>query len=278
MADGGYGITWDNGSRQPMYAYQLVYPWALFFVKASILALYHRIFTQTKFRYTVYGVAAFVAIQTVVVTFVNAFECGREPWRAWSPTFPKGCNDLAKTYISMASVNILTDIFILVMPMRAFGQLKLQRTKRFALLGVFMVGGVAVIASIVRLYALYLYAVTDDPPYDDVFILLLSQIEVNAAIISASAPALRPLLTKAFMSSSHNSSGQYPVSYGLGGPNSKMLSRTVRTRSRGHMELYSFNGTKRTSKIPKHGSKKTTWEILYMEGMVEMGKPKVMMA
>jgi len=70
----------------------------------------------------------------------------------------------------MASVNILTDIFILVMPMRAFGQLKLQRTKRFALLGVFMVGGVAVIASIVRLYALYVYAVTDDPPYDDVFV------------------------------------------------------------------------------------------------------------
>ncbi|KAI4614283.1 uncharacterized protein J4E87_009503 [Alternaria ethzedia] len=151
------------------YAYQLVYPWALFFVKASILALYHRIFTQTKFRYTVYGVAAFVAVQTIVVTFVNAFECGKEPWRAWSPTFPKGCNDLAKTYFSMASVNILTDIFILVMPMRAFGQLKLQRTKRFALLGVFMVGGVAVIASIVRLYALYVYAVTDDPPYDDIF-------------------------------------------------------------------------------------------------------------
>jgi hypothetical protein len=70
----------------------------------------------------------------------------------------------------MASVNILTDIFILVMPMRAFGQLKLQRTKRFALLGVFMVGGVAVIASIVRLYALWVYAVTDDPPYDDVFV------------------------------------------------------------------------------------------------------------
>jgi len=70
----------------------------------------------------------------------------------------------------MASVKILTDIFILVMPMRAFGQLKLQRTKRFALLGVFMVGGVAVIASIVRLYALYVYAVTDDPPYDDVFV------------------------------------------------------------------------------------------------------------
>jgi hypothetical protein len=49
----------------------MVYPWVLFFVKASILALYHRIFTQTKFRRAVYCVAGFVTIQTIVVTFVN---------------------------------------------------------------------------------------------------------------------------------------------------------------------------------------------------------------
>jgi hypothetical protein len=53
------------------YAYQMIYPWSLFFVKASILALYHRIFTQTKFRYTVYAVAVFVTMYTVVVFFVN---------------------------------------------------------------------------------------------------------------------------------------------------------------------------------------------------------------
>jgi hypothetical protein len=53
------------------YAYQLVYPWALLFVKASILALYYRIFTQTKFRYVVYAVSGLVTVQTIVVTFVN---------------------------------------------------------------------------------------------------------------------------------------------------------------------------------------------------------------
>jgi hypothetical protein len=53
------------------YAYQMVYPWALFFVKASILALYYRIFTQTRFRRGVYFVAGFVTVQTIVVTFVN---------------------------------------------------------------------------------------------------------------------------------------------------------------------------------------------------------------
>jgi hypothetical protein len=143
----------------------------------------------------------------------------------------------------MAAVNILTDIFILAMPMRAFGQLKLQRTKRIALLGVFMVGGVAVIASIVRLYALWVYAVTDDPPYDDIFILLLSQIETNAAIISAYAPGCQ---------------------------NSKTFSRTARTRSNGQMELYTFNGGNRTIKVAVGGTHNTSEEsILGVEGITK---------
>lgn len=53
------------------YAYQMIYPWSLFFVRASILALYHRIFTQTKFRYTAYVVAVLVTMYNVVVFFAN---------------------------------------------------------------------------------------------------------------------------------------------------------------------------------------------------------------
>lgn len=171
----------------------------------------------------------------------------------------------------MASVNILTDIFILAMSMRAFEKLKLQRTKRIALLGVFIAGGVAVIASIVRLYALWVYAVTDDPPYDDIFILLLSQIEINAAIISASAPALCPLLNKAFASSSHDRSGPgYPASYAPGGQNSEMFSRTGRARSNGQLELYTFNGGSRTVKVPVGGTRNTSEEwILEVEGITK---------
>jgi hypothetical protein len=66
------------------YAYQLVYPWALFFVKASILALYHRIFTQGNFRLVVYCVAAFVSSYTIAIFLVNvrAFSiCYPAEWR-----------------------------------------------------------------------------------------------------------------------------------------------------------------------------------------------------
>lgn len=231
------------------YAYQLVYPWALFFVKASILALYHRIFTQKNFRRAVYAVAAFVSFYTIVVFFINAFECRSHPSRAWSPTFPQGCNNLPASYFSMASINIFTDVVILILPLRAFSQLNLHRRKRWALIGIFLTGAIAVVASIVRLSALYIYTVTKDVAYDAIFILLWSQIEVNVAIISASAPSLRPLFNKAFQTSSYGQSGGYG-----GSQSGNVFSRSQRVKGNGQIELYSYNGDGNTTVAVRGGN------------------------
>ncbi|KAF1980067.1 hypothetical protein BU23DRAFT_585902 [Bimuria novae-zelandiae CBS 107.79] len=265
----GFHVSWGTGRHgsdldllailvptlKHWYAYQLV-----------ILALYHRIFTQTKFRRVVYAVTAFVTIYTVVVFFVNAFECPKNPSNAWSSTFPQGCNNLPATYFSTASitlstpciphinliptyvVNILTDILILLLPTRAFWTLHLHPHKRLALLGVFLVGAIAVLASIVRLYALYVYTTTKDVAYDAIFTLLLSQIEFNVAIISASAPALCPLFNKTFMSSSYNMSNQYAAGYGSG------VGSKVRSRAKedGRIELYTYDVKKEIGMGTKH--------------------------
>ncbi|XTI83124.1 hypothetical protein V2W45_1228276 [Cenococcum geophilum] len=220
------------------YAYQLVYPWALFFVKASILALYHRIFTQKNFRLAVYCVTAFVLSYTIAVFFVNAFECRNHPSRAWSLTFPQGCNNLPASYFATASINIFTDIVILVLPLRSFAKLNLHRRKRWALIGIFLTGTVAVIASIARLIALYIFTTTKDIMYNAIFILLWSQIEVNLAIISASAPALRPIFNKAFQTSSYNQQGAYGGSHSAG----NAFPRGQRVKGNGQIELYSYNG------------------------------------
>ena len=59
---------------------------------------------------------------------------------------------------------------------------------------IFSGGGLAVIASAARIGALYNFQHSRDPPYDGGYILLWSQVELNAAIISSSAPALKPLV------------------------------------------------------------------------------------
>ena len=78
-------------------------------------------------------------------------------------------------------------------------------------------------------------------------ILLLSQIEVNIAIISASAPTLRPLFNKVFQSKSYDQSNKYGAGSGGSGPASNHF-RGHRVRSNGQMELHSFSANDPISK------------------------------
>ena len=58
------------------------------------------------------------------------------------------------------------------------------------------------------------------------------------AIISASAPALRPMFNKAFQTSSYNQPGVYGGSHSAGTP----FSRSHRVKGNSQIELYSYSG------------------------------------
>ena len=76
----------------------------------------------------------------------------------------------------------MTDVIILIMPLPTLAKLHINaRRKRksrplrcketaehiiVALVGIFSTGGVAILASCLRFYALHVYAVTKDPSYD----------------------------------------------------------------------------------------------------------------
>lgn len=104
-----------------------------------------------------------------------------------------------------------------------------------------MIGGIAVIASVVRIHALWVYFNSDDPGYDaikvrhkhhdawlkdislitELQVLLWGQIEINVAIVCASVASLRPLFQSVFANSeslSRSDGLQYQNnrSYGLG--------------------------------------------------------------
>lgn len=166
-----------------------------------------------------------VAAFTIVMVFINAFEC-TNPSDAWSAEIllqgAGSCRDLHPIYYGQAAFNILSDVVILLLPMPVLRSLQLRRNKRNALIGIFSAGSVAVIASVVRIYALSLWSAKDaDVPYEGANILVWSQIEINAAIISASIPSLKPLFSRTFSGSkrSYGPTGQYQTygrSYGHG--------------------------------------------------------------
>ncbi|EGX45655.1 hypothetical protein AOL_s00169g261 [Orbilia oligospora ATCC 24927] len=171
------------------------------------------------------------------------FECPK-PSMSWSVTFPTGCMNLSVLYYTSASINILTDILILCLPIPVLMTIQIQKRKRIALVGIFFIGFIAVLASVSRIWALWLYQNTKDVSYDAIFILLFSNIEINLAIITASAPPLRPLFKGVFKSSSYGHSYGYPTRSNDGW--------TGRSRSDGGVQLSRLgvsDDTRRQTKI-----------------------------
>ncbi|KAL4955483.1 hypothetical protein BDW69DRAFT_204479 [Aspergillus filifer] len=248
------------------YAYQLVYPITVGLVKFSILAQYYRIFEVRNFRLQVIAVGIFVGLYTIICIFVNAFECRSKPWRAWDPSFPTGCNNLPATYFSTAAITIFTDLVILVMPLPQLMKLNLHRRRKYALIAIFLTGTFASAASIARLNALYKYTVTEDVSYDAIQILLWTQIEVNVAIISASAPSLRPLFNRIFKGSSYGrkrpSATPYGV-YGTYGNGESNYRRTIMTHNNTHgaIELTSRDDETHTHNAGLHARSSSRAEL-----------------
>ena len=137
------------------------------------------------------------------MVFINAFEC-RHPSDAWSTAIldqsshGSKCWHLQNVYYSQAAFNIFSDIVILVLPIPVLLRLNMRKNKRVALVAIFSCGGIAVIASGIRIYALYLYSTLTDAAYYGAAILICSQIELNVAIIAASVPSLKPLFKHVF--------------------------------------------------------------------------------
>ncbi|KAM0705658.1 hypothetical protein Q7P35_007018 [Cladosporium inversicolor] len=204
------------------YAYQIIYPLSLATTKLSFLALYYRVFPPpTMNRVFFWGTTGIIVVYTIIIMFVNAFECPN-PSDAWLPSFPSPeCNDLKGSYYSMAGINIATDLLVLILPIKPALGLQVNRRRKYAVVGIFMIGSIAVIASMIRIHALWAYFHSKDMGYDAIGVLLWGQIELNVAIVCASAASLRPLFGSAFAGSgprSRSGHAQYRSSrnYGLG--------------------------------------------------------------
>ena len=105
-----------------------------------------------------------------------------------------------------SAFNIITDIWILALPIKTLLSIQRPNREKFALIFVFSLGVFSCIASIIRLHAIRIYTESTDPFYDSVPINLWSMIEVNIGIWCASIPALKALV----------SSGQRERSRGTG--------------------------------------------------------------
>ncbi|CAO2652948.1 Nn.00g023590.m01.CDS01 [Neocucurbitaria sp. VM-36] len=195
-------ITW--------WVYRISYIIALCFVKLSILFFYRTIATQRTFRRLVYTTIGFVSLYTFGACLAAIFQC-ETPSDAWNtagyfaqfdrnPNTKKPnlkCYDPIRLWVFCAAANLLSDVVILLLPIPALLSLRVPMTKRLALIGIFSIGIMAIIASSVRMWVMMLWA--ESPANSARFgadLLLWGQVETNSGIVSASIPFLRLLFRR----------------------------------------------------------------------------------
>lgn len=183
-----------NNSLLGLFVAESVYATVISLVKASMLAMYHRIFPTPFMNRAGYILGAVVFMWWAAVCIGSWVQC-QPVQKAWYPSMEGKCFDTNMYLLSNAIPNIITDISILCLPMYEVYRLQVPRLQKSGLSGIFLLGGFVVVISFIRLKAVIDMTTTEQP---DLTVLLgpswiWTVAEPAVGIICACLPTMQPL-------------------------------------------------------------------------------------
>lgn len=197
-----------------MFAIHIFSAIAVTCTKLSIIASYLRIFPYEGFRRLMYVTGAVTIALFITSIFVTIFKC--VPVQAsWDFTVkhPK-CFKLSHYLYASTGINIATDLILCLSPLPYFYKMQLPRRQKTIISVLFGIGGLALVASSIRIVFLYLIDTTVDITCKSMFTPLVapysnhlstghlvpsnmcSIAECTIGIVCGSIPPMRPLLGK----------------------------------------------------------------------------------
>ncbi|KAF2131446.1 hypothetical protein P153DRAFT_429743 [Dothidotthia symphoricarpi CBS 119687] len=177
------------GYLKTLFAVITVYVWVPALTKLSLLALYRRLDPNPKIRACVYALSFLVVGYTLAITIVAAGPC--------NPYAQPGAQQcLVKLNLFMSVINIVTDLLILLLPVRMLHQLQLPNKQKILLGLIFALGSGVMIVSIVRIIFVYALIAEPDATYHQARAALFSAVEVNGGVICACLALLKPFFQK----------------------------------------------------------------------------------
>ncbi|KAF6836082.1 integral membrane protein [Colletotrichum musicola] len=182
----------------PLVRFQPLQIKPISFSKLSVLFLYLRLSPQVWFRRVVYTLVGIVVCYSVVYVLINIFGC--KPIEAgWDTTIPSNeasCVDKLTTYLTLSIANIIMDVLILLLPLPVVVPLQMGKRQKFSLILPFGTG--AFVCGVATKRTVDLPGLLSSPDYcwDAVTQFVWCFLEVNAGIVCASVPALKPFFMR----------------------------------------------------------------------------------
>ncbi|KAJ5523591.1 hypothetical protein N7513_013135 [Penicillium frequentans] len=180
------------------------------FTKVSVILLYRRIFRMPIFQRICLGYIVVIIAWTIAFFFACLFQC--------TPVTPfvegfygNKCTNVLVLYNTVSGTDVALDVLIIILPIQPVLSIKMSLRQRLAVLGMFLLGLLAVASSIARLVSFVqcdtvLIEHYNDETYYTSGVFVWTVVELVMAVISACLPTLRPL----FMRSKKNATPDYP--------------------------------------------------------------------
>ncbi|KAK7185636.1 hypothetical protein PSPO01_08322 [Paraphaeosphaeria sporulosa] len=186
-------------SQKYAFAAQCILMLAIPMPKVSMCLSYLRIFySDVPGRRLIYGLLVLLALTMVPTVIENFFTC-RPLSLYWNEFRPAGkcLKDLPMLYIH-GSLNLFIDIALMSILIPRILKLKVTKQQKWALVGIVLLGSLAVVAGIVRMVKVgtILNRHNIDPPWDMYDVSIWTSTEIYVTLICAAAPGIKPLISK----------------------------------------------------------------------------------
>ncbi|KAL7762771.1 hypothetical protein ACKLNR_009306 [Fusarium oxysporum f. sp. zingiberi] len=188
-------IGWGNN---------IVLVFAVYSCKASILFLYHRLFTghNGPMNIIIY-VASGITFTCFFGSFIGYLAAVRpiEKWWAWGDATAEQFLAMQNINIAYDSLTVFTDFLIFVLPLKSIWGLNMNRGKKIGIIVSFCFGFITCFIALARVVFTHGYQWKN--LYDEGTLWSLAGVEPVAGIICACLPGLRPLMPKTFKMTSY---------------------------------------------------------------------------
>ncbi|KAF2100237.1 hypothetical protein NA57DRAFT_64878 [Rhizodiscina lignyota] len=219
LADQLYGWdthVWDLTAvkiikgRQASLVGQTLFSFASGLAKASILLSYLRFAPdRSLFRHLIYASLGLVVACIMIYSVVLWTQC-RPSSSYWDLyRMNRDCISEGPPLMAQSIITVLTDVLVYILPMPTLYSLGLPLFQRNALMILFGIGGVVIVAGIMRIYwTHYVVYETYDVTWNGFCLWIWTAVEVNLGVICGCIPSLRPLMFhQRFQVSAHGNHG-----------------------------------------------------------------------
>ncbi|CAN8103329.1 unnamed protein product [Discula destructiva] len=276
-----YGIGTPDSELDPLLPYafrgrqyntywEVSYLFASALVKTSVGVAVIRIALERRYRYTIYAFI-FASNATCIGGVIWEFAACRPVSTRWN-LYEGSCNIpgfLVLTY-GVTAVTVVTDAGYALVPIFILRRLSMRPRIKYGLMFVLALGSVAAIASVVRYPFIVYFNVEEEYLYNNVWIPMLSQVELAIGLTSGSLPGIAKMfhfLDPPTKPLSQRGEEGWAAHYSIGGSplDDLQLGTSSRHGSSGASRIGSTseNSSSRRTSIPKLtiSSVKGMWQV-----------------